>query len=405
MKLLLTVRAAATIALILGLGSSIATGQTRPAPKPPAKIQPPTKTTPPTKAKPKPTEPAKPIDPKPEPKSLPETSRLQNELSATKQRLQPVIARVQKSLSATQSVRSQVRNAITTTKRIAQIDDAMKRMIRQLTPVAKLPPTRSIDPLVDALTAVQKQFHVIRVKADSANKKVLTPTDNKLKSAETGLASGLAKLKDGARKIDETKAHATKLRGIVASRGDQPADVQTLETLAKTTRAALPPVDAGVKVLDDASEAIERDLDKFGNAFAALAKMSPVIEQFWDAIEPVNKAARELDKTLNERIEIDVLGEKIGFTVRQILEGPGNVADAVLKPLEKLAEDAVKPILKALKLEIKPPKELTAIGEALDALTELNLPGLEKLQAALADKSVDNLIAALATYMNKKSIP
>ena len=252
---------------------------------------------------------------------------------------------------------------------------------------------------------MQKHVHQVRLKADAANKKVLTPTEKKFKALDDNLTQALSGLKDAATKVDATKAHATKLRDIVATRGDKQAEVSVLESLATSTRAALPPVNTGIKALDDASGAIERDVNQFKDTLTVLTEFGPVVDKLWDTVEPINRTARDLDKTLNEKIEIDILGEKISFTVRQIIEGPGNVADAILKPLEKMAEDALKPIVKALKLDIKPPKELVAIGEALDTLTEPNFPAIAKLDAALADKSVANLRAALTKFLAKPTIP
>lgn len=407
-----TVSAVLALSLFLGLGSADAAPQTRPIPGKPGTTQPTKPTQPPAKKptapekkKTVPTDPAKPGEKTTPPRRLPEHSRLQNELSATQQQLQPLTARVQRALSATTAARNKIRQAVTIIRRVGQIDDTLARIIRQLTPLAKLPPTRSVDPLVDALTAVKKQIHRVRVKADAIHKSVLTPADQKLKPIETGLTATVDKLKDGIARINQTKAHADTLRELVASRGDKSADVRTLESLSSTTRAALPPVRSSVKALDESSAAIEREINQFTSTMTALTNFSPMIETLWDGVEPINKAARDLDKTLNERIEIDVLGAKTGFTVRQILEGPGNVADAVLKPLEKLAEDAIRPVLKALKLEIQPPKELTALLAAFDSLTVPDFPAFAKLEAAMSNKSVAEMQVSLNTFLAKKAIP
>ena len=63
-----------------------------------------------------------------------------------------------------------------------------------------------------------------------------------------------------------------------------------------------------------------------------------------------------------------VFGKRVGFTVRQVIEGPGKVADIFLKPLEKLADAALKPVLHALHLEVRTPRELVAIEHSLDAV-------------------------------------
>ena len=295
---------------------------------------------------------------------------------------------------------------------LGQIDDLLIRVTRQLDPVSKLPPTRTLRPLVANLTKLQKQIHKIRVKGDNLNKKVLKPLHKRLKSLESNLKTAIADMDEAARTADQSRRHLDTLSDFVQSH-NIPASYVALEKLSQKTRAGIHPLNAGLKKADDASRAVEDDLNGLTKDLSGVTSSGPAVQKLQKDLAPVDKSSRELDKVLNRRISLKVLGKNYGFTVRQVIEGPGKLLDVILKPLEKLADAALKPVLHSLKLEIKPPRELAEIEHSLDAVAARQAKATQsiaQLESALQNtglasfrKSLDELGAASPSRLGSRN--
>ena len=300
---------------------------------------------------------------------LPETTLLGNELQQSNATLTSLSARTGRLKNTVESARTEVDSASTMIRGIDKIDDLLIRVIRDITPVSKLPPTRTLRPLAENLAKLQKQVHKVRVKGDDLQKKFLKPLHSRLKSLENKLKTAIADMDTGARKADQARKHLETLRDFVKSHNNQ-ATVAALESLSQRTRAGIRPLNAGLKSLDDASRAAENELNGLTKDLSSLTASAPAVQKLQKDLNPVDKASRDLDKVLNQHVGVKVLGKDYGFTVRQVIEGPGKLLDIVLKPLEKLADKALKPILHSLKLEIKPPRKLEATEHSLDEVAK-----------------------------------
>jgi hypothetical protein len=297
---------------------------------------------------------------------LPETNLLINELQQSDTTLTSLSARTERAEKTTGHAAAIVNATSLVIRGIDQIDDLLIRVTRQLDPVSKLPPTRELRPLVANLTQLQKQVHKVRVKGDKVQEQHLKPLHEHLENLEDQLKVSAAELKTGAGAADQARRHLVTLRDVVQS-SNVPAADAALDTLSKRTRAGIRPVNAGLKSADDASRAVEDELNGLIRDLSGVTSSESAVRKLQRDLAPVDKAARELDKVLNKRIAIKLFGKEYGFTVRQVIEGPGKVADFILKPLQVLADAALKPVLHAFKLEIKPPRELAAIEHSLDA--------------------------------------
>ncbi|MEP3930399.1 MAG: hypothetical protein ABJM55_17045, partial [Rhodopirellula bahusiensis] len=85
------------------------------------------------------------------------------------------------------------------------------------------------------------------------------------------------------------------------------------------------------------------------------------------------KTAAKLQKTLGKKLSIKIPFSKktVSFSIRDILEKPGKVLGVVLKPLEKLADKLLQPVLKELKLEIKAPSGIANLNSELNQLPSI----------------------------------
>ncbi len=316
---------------------------------------------------------------------LPETNSLCEELQQSNKTLISLSARTARMKTTVGNARMAVDAASTVIRGIDKIDDTLIRVIRQIDPVSKLPPTRALRPLAENLTKLQKQIHKIRVKGDNLQKKVLKPLRSRLKSLESKLKTAIAEMDTAARRADQARRHVQTLRDFVEAHYNQAA-AGALETLAQKTRAGIEPLNAGLKRVDDNSGAAENELNGLMKDLSGATTSAPAVRKLDKDLIPVDKASRELDKVLNKHIGAKVLGKYYGFTVRQVIEGPGKLLDIILKPLEKLADKALEPVLHSLKLEITPPRELEAIQRSLDAVV--------KREATLT-RSLDHFESAL----------
>jgi hypothetical protein len=141
-----------------------------------------------------------------------------------------------------------------------------------------------------------------------------------------------------------------------------------------------------VDSLDDAADDARKAAESFVRVVKGLTALRPAVAKLAKDLRPVDSAAREMDKVLSKKLELKIVGKKFGFSVRQILEGPGKVADFVLTPFDALADKALTPVLKKFKLQLALPASFARIPTQLTAAAG-KAPGLngpvKELEAAL----------------------
>ena len=181
---------------------------------------------------------------------LPQTSQLDQELRQTGQSLDSIAARTSRVEHSVQSARKNAQDVGGIGKAIAQIDDRISRIKRQLESVSKIPQLRLVRPLVANLEGVRKQIHAIRLKTDKINREVIQPLIARLKKVERKLETKVAEFRHAASQTAQTRRKLTELRSFVESRGYRSAEVAALESLAKPARSAIRPVQQVVSQTD-----------------------------------------------------------------------------------------------------------------------------------------------------------
>lgn len=147
-----------------------------------------------------------------------------------------------------------------------------------------------------------------------------------------------------------------------------------MERSARVARPKTRAISNSVAAARSQADKLAALLVRLARPLAAFEKVGHSLESFEEKIAPAEKTAGKLDETLGKRLTIKIpLSKKtVSFSIRQILEKPGNVIGVVLKPLEKLADKLLQPVLKKLKLEIKAPSGLTELSGQVAFLSSID---------------------------------
>ncbi|TWU00860.1 AAA family ATPase [Stieleria varia] len=302
------------------------------------------------------------------PGSLPQTAAVYRDLAGLKSECDRTIQMAVQLREATRSARKSVDQSIDVTKAINAMDKRLVKLIDRLKPYASVPKVRTVArTLSKNLQRIQTQLHSLRLKTDRCEQEVLRPTQKRLQDLEQSLAGAEHKLRGLKRDIDEKMTQL-----------DQAAQVaqhtqftrQVLESTAQTLRQA-------TSVTLNAVRQTRQQMDGVGYKLQSLNQYASKFRTVGNSLNDMDRKMRtpeemvaKLDQAIGKRLTIKIPFSKksVSFTIRQILEKPGEVMNVVLKPLEKLADGILQPILGKMNLEIQSPKGLQELEQQLASL-------------------------------------
>lgn len=338
--------------------------------------------------------------------SLPQTTKLIAELAQMQTTLGSLQGRLQRLENKTEQTRQQIDLARRVVKTIGQIDDQLARLIRELTPISKLPPTRMLRTAVRALEQLKSKVHPVRVKADRFNREMLTPLRAKVRNAEIYMERKITEVQAASLKTSQTRNHISQLLSFVNSRGNPTLEVRTLEYLSSNTRKTIDPVNKGLNVLNNISGSVEMRLNAYNSKLEQLVSAGQSLSKMQKGLQPIDNVNRKINTVMSKRIEVKLFGKRHGFTIRQVIEGPGKVADFILKPLEIVAKKALSPVLKGLRVEVPTPKGLDVMDRSLDSLRRDYAAAISmarSLESAVANIPLNQYQTALANLLARSS--
>lgn len=302
------------------------------------------------------------------PRNLPETRAVYDDLNRLRSECDQAIRMAQQLRGAVASVRKGVDQSIDVTTAIRAMDKRLVKLIDQLKPYASVPKVRTATrTLSKNLQRIQAKLHDLRVKTDRCETKILRPSKAKLRELEASLLGAETKLRG------ISSAASTWMANLASAAHQAQAYSYARQALEASSRAARPAtrsvVDAVVTARKEA-DAIGYKLNSVNQHFASFRTVGNSLDEMSDKMKKGEKMAGDLDKALSKTLTIKIpLSKKsLSFSIREILEKPGQVLNVVLKPLEKLADAVLQPILSKLKLEIQPPKGLEDLSRRMDSI-------------------------------------
>ncbi|MCR9208655.1 MAG: hypothetical protein NXI28_10540 [bacterium] len=307
----------------------------------------------------------------PIPSNMRETRAIDSDLARIEKECQTLQNRLTQLRQQVKTARDGVNHAIDATKAIKATDERLKTLIDNLAPYTSVPKVRTIArTLRKNLQRIQDQIHTLRKKTDKAEKDVLRPAKDRLKELEQSILGGELKLASYKKTIS---AWRRDLQTNAARANMIPGGATAFDA---TSRLARPTVQSIANVLTETRQSIDRvgnNLTKWNDPIRAFMTMDQSLDSFEKKLAPAEKTAAKLEKTLGKKLTIKLpFGKKtITFSIREILETPGKVLGVVLKPLEKLADKLLQPVLKELKLEIKAPSGIANLNSELNQLPSI----------------------------------
>ncbi len=303
------------------------------------------------------------------PSSLPQTRALDADLARLSAEVRDAANRLQQLRREVQSARRDVQRAGQVVKSLDRMDQRLTTLIRRLHPYRYVPQVRTaVKVLLNNLSYLQKSIHNVRVKADQANSKVIQPLASRLRKFETQLKKPIDTL---AMLAVTTNQARTKLAQAAAVAQSQSYARRTLEDSARQIRPTVTSLVRTASQVNAEAGSVQRKLNSFSRSLASFATMQRSLSEMDRDLAPGEKVARDLDNVLSKRLTIKLPippFKRVGFSVRDILEKPGKVIDIVLKPLEKLANKLLQPVIKKLHLRIKTPAGLDSLSRTLNQL-------------------------------------
>ncbi|GAB5512534.1 hypothetical protein [Rhodopirellula baltica] len=334
----------------------------------------------------------------PIPSNMRETRAIDSDLARIEKECQTLQNRLTQLRQQVKTARDGVNHAIDATRAIKATDERLITLIDNLKPYTSVPKVRTIArTLRKNLQRVQEQIHTLRKKTDKAEKDILRPAKDRLKDLEQSILGGEFKLASYKKTISTWRRD---LQTNAARANSIPGGAAAFDA---TSRVARTTVQSIANVLTETRQSIDRvgnNLTQWNDPIRAFMTMDQSLSSFEKKLAPAEKTAAKLEKTLGKKLSIKLpFGKKtITFSIREILETPGKVLGVVLKPLEKLADKLLQPVLKELKLEIKAPSGIANLNSELN-----RLPAIEASLRREADQLQQQITTRLQQIIQRWS--
>ncbi|KLU03887.1 putative signal peptide and transmembrane protein [Rhodopirellula islandica] len=305
------------------------------------------------------------------PSNMPETRAIDSDLARIERECQTLQNRLTQLRHQVKTARDGVNHAVDATKAIKATDERLIKLIDNLKPYTSVPKVRTIArTLRKNLQRVQEQIHALRKKTDRMEKEVLRPAKENLRELEQSILGGEAKLASYRKTISVWRRD---LQTNAARANSIPGGAVAFDA---TSRLARPTVRSISNTLTETRQSVDRvgnHLTKWNDPVRAFMTMDQSLSKFEKKLAPAEKTAAKLQRTLGKKLSIKIPFSKktVSFSIREILEKPGKVLGVVLKPLEKLADKVLQPVLKELKLEIKAPSGTANLSSELNQLPSI----------------------------------
>ena len=338
-------------------------------------------------------------------RKLPKTTKLDGELRETSQALNGLASRVSSIERSVENARKRAQDIEKMIKTLDRLDDKVYRIKRELESLSKIPQLRILRPLVTNLGKVRNKIHSVRVKADQVNKDVVRPLISKLRKAEKKVEAKIAEIRQAKNQTNQARQKLLQLTSYVESRGYKNGEVRALESLAKPVSSSIRPVHQMISQMDRSLGGIDREFNSLAQKLNAISKAKNAVSKLERDLNGADKAARDLGKVMSKKISVK-FPVKFSVTIRQLLEAPGKVLDVVLKPLQKLANKALNPVLKKFKVEIKVSGQITSLsGKLANLKSQVNGVGnsISKMERALKKQVPKNYKNQLTKLIKKNA--
>ena len=253
-----------------------------------------------------------------------------------------------------------------TAKALRDLDRRLHRLSDRLTPYQSLPHIRTAARYMKKnLDRVRTQVAKARKRSDQVERDVLVPAERRFRDFRHAVVASRSKLKSIRDEIDRYRSTLS----MVGGHARQDArSVYALEMLAMNCRPAVQRLTDALDRTGDQSQKVADTLAGFDSLFAAYATVEYSVRKGGEKMRSAETVVGNIDQVISKRIEIkNPINKKVvGFSVREILEKPQDVAKIITKPINKMVDRLLDPILEKMKLEVPAPKGIEALHLKFD---------------------------------------
>ncbi|MEK6236925.1 MAG: hypothetical protein N2C14_19630, partial [Planctomycetales bacterium] len=331
---------------------------------------------------------------------FPETQALKRDLELASQSLASTAARLKRLQHAARNARKEAEDVSNMIRQIKSIESQLGRMERQLASFANIPQLKMLKPLVSALRSVKSQVYSARVKADRFRREAIDPAVKKIKSFEAEVSQVASRIRQAELETDRAKLQLAQVSAEVTRLGNKEHAVRSLESLARATRSTIRPLRVFLTDVDNAGADAERKINTYASGLSAVTRLKPGLSKLQADLSPIDKKARDLDRTLSKRLSFKIPFTKktVSFTVRQVIESPGKILKIALKPLTAISKKILRPFAGKFKINLKAPPQIAQLSKQFDSLRgrALNMDAAHrKLNAAARSQAATAYRSAL----------
>ncbi|TWU42339.1 hypothetical protein [Novipirellula artificiosorum] len=292
-----------------------------------------------------------------------------------------------------------IKVGIKTTSLIRDFDRRLKRLSDRLTPYQSLPHVRTVARhLKKNIDRVQKQVASVRKKADAFERDVLKPAKQRVKNLRQTIAIGRAKLDSCKREID---AYRQALVSATELAKYHPHLTSSLDDVASRSRWTIRTTADGIAQVSAETQKIASSFQIIDGVFAAFSIVHDSVRRSGDTIKGAEELVGKIDSVITKQINIKnpITRQTKRFNVREVLEKPQDIAGIILKPLNKIVDALLDPILSKMKLEIPTPKGLSTLSMTLDQATQIHRDLKNQMQVveSMLSAKLQNAIATFTT--------
>jgi prefoldin subunit 5 len=324
------------------------------------------------------------------PSGMPETMAVERDLAHLEAECQTLQQHLAQLRQAVRSTRQAVDHSIDVVKAIRTTERELETLIDRLKPYLSIPKVRTMArTLVKNLQRIENQVHSVRVKADQCERTVLRPMKKRLGELEQTIRVGESKLAQYSLAAAQWRQHLSK---SAAAAHSIPAARNAFEVGSRQAKPATNALLKEVRGVRQMADRVGYQLNRVAQPARAFRKADHSLDEFNDKLNPVDEIIGKLDRVLGKEASFKVPFSKktLRVSIRDILEKPGELMTVVLKPLEKLADKVLQPVLGKMKLQVQAPRGLEELSLEFGRLPKIH-SDLNRLANELQDRLATKL--------------
>jgi len=306
-------------------------------------------------------------------RNFPNTNAVLSDLDSISRSIAQTDRQLKELRKTIQSARTNVKNAASLTKKVGEVERKIERIRREVDSLSRIPQLRMFKAIASGLKSMGSKVKAVRRKADSLRKTKLDPASKKLSDLDSEVRSAQRKLSGVSLQVRSARAQLASYRDRVVRNGSRRLEVAAVETAARAAKGPVSELKSVVADIAGIVTKVQSQVSQIRTVTSTINRYGSGVSKVERKLDPIDKKAKSVKKVMDKSISFKIPFKKkrVTVSVRKVLSAPGDVLKVAVKPLTAIAKKLLKPLTSKIRFDVKAPKELQQLSQALDSLQRI----------------------------------